>query len=239
MKKDKKKNEKIEGLKAFINKHYILTKEDKGFEPSAIREPLKVATDIGAVGVGTVGGLLPNKVGLFLGLGLLITGRLMKDKTGLLGIVGSSMIGYSVAMAKESSESEETISGLTLGAVKEDVKAKFSRLKENWLHATYLNKIMGDKDQGEESTENTDESIGSIGASDLSALDEIERVVEESVVNTAIKSIQEQEDEDQPLFVDFKDDFESDFETEENQPIEMEQINGFDDEFDHYTMATM
>lgn len=221
MKEDKKKK----GWKAFVDRHY-----GEELAPNKWRKPLKIAGDLGAATIGTIGGTLPKNLGLFLGIGLIITGRLANDKTGLLSIAGSSMLGYSVAMAKENSQAEQTVDGVTSSTVTEGIKAKFSRLKENWLHATYLNKVLGEKAPSEETTEESDQSVGAV---DLSELNQIDRKVEESSVNAEIRRAINQEKE--PLLVAFEDEFEE----KENEPIELHLLKNSDDEFDHFAMATM
>lgn len=185
MKKDKKKKGE-KGLKAFIDKHY-----GEDLKPNKIRMPLKIGADVLSAGTGTAIAAGIGKGSFFLGAGLVVIGRLVNDKTGLLAILGSSIVGYSVAMGKENSDNgEEDLSGVTLGSVQEGIKARFSRLKENWLHATYLNKVVGESDTEDQENESSDESVGAI---DLSTLDQFEKMVEESAVKSEAKRIQNED----------------------------------------------
>ncbi|MBI3133639.1 MAG: hypothetical protein HYZ14_03090 [Bacteroidetes bacterium] len=123
-----------------------------------------------------------------LGLLLIGTGHYFGDKTGLLRITGAACIGYGIAKAKENraSASAAVVEGITLGAIATGAKERLIDLKDNWLKATFLDKLIGPK------TDAPAEDAP-VGAIDLTELDAFETLNKEAAVKYELKKAQQEE----------------------------------------------
>lgn len=144
-----------------------------------------VTAAVGGCGVGALLGVWSPLLGLL----LLGTGHYFGDKTGLLRITGAACIGYGIAKAKENraSASAATVEGITLGSLATGAKERLIDLKDNWLQATFLDKLISKKSE----TPGVEETP--VGAIDLSELDVFENLNKESAVKYEIKKAQKEE----------------------------------------------
>lgn len=125
----------------------------------------------GALAGGLLGAAIGKNSALF-GLGVLVTGNFMGDKTGLYKTIGASMLTYGVAkFLQESGTANKSVQGLS-GT--EGVKERLGKYKDELMSAFYLDKIFKKKSNGTTGTtaaRAADEEDESVGALDLSALD--------------------------------------------------------------------
>lgn len=123
------------------------------------------------VGGALAGGLLGAAIGknaALLGLGVLVTGSFVMDKTGLCKTVGSGMLIYGVSKFLQESGAT-SVQGLS---VTEGVKARLSKYKDELMSAFYLDKIFKKKSSGTSgSAARAIEDDDSVDGLDLSALD--------------------------------------------------------------------
>jgi len=126
----------------------------------------------GALAGGLLGAAIGKNSALF-GLGVLVTGNFMGDKTGLYKTIGASMLTYGIAkFLQESDTANKSVQGLS-GT--EGVKERIGKYKDELMSAFYLDKIFKKKTSGgstgstaARAAEDDDESVGAL---DLSALD--------------------------------------------------------------------
>lgn len=121
----------------------------------------------GALAGGLLGAAIGKNAALF-GLGVLVTGNFVSDKTGLCKTVGSGMLIYGVAkfLQEGGTTSVQGLSGT------ESVKTRLSKYKDELMSAFYLDKIFKKKSSGSSGTAAAraidDDSVDGL---DLSALD--------------------------------------------------------------------
>ncbi len=167
------------------------------------------------------------------------------------------MVGYAVASAGQSTETVDGLAG-----AKEQLKA----LKNNWMRATHLDKVMGTDEAeadeaaaepaasapeqpAEQPAEQTAETVGAIGnASDLSELNVIESKVEESAINQETKKLKA-ETPKRKTFSDLLNDegggkqteesFYGGYESAYDDPQNARGVEGVPDVFDPILMATI
>lgn len=202
MEKDKKKKKKN-----------MLTRYNDAEAKGSVKfTAIKTGVDVVAGSV--VGGGLGALFGIWspiLGLILIGAGHALGDKSGVLRVAGAATMAYGIAKAVEnrSATTEASVNGVSLGSLADGAKGRLINFKDNWLKATFLDKLVSKK---EESTEEGDPTIGAI---DLSELDIIDSMVEDSAINFEMQNIAnedsfEDEDEDE----EFSE--EEDFEEEED-----------------------
>lgn len=120
MKKGKKKKN---GFSGYIDKYNDL--ESKGNIQNTL---LKGLIDLAGVAVGTGLGALAGKNSLFVGIGALLSGHFIGDKTNILRTIGASTVAYGVGKAKEYNSSPEM----------KTPNGRFSDLKGNLLATLYI-----------------------------------------------------------------------------------------------------
>nr|WP_294860132.1 hypothetical protein [uncultured Fluviicola sp.] len=122
----------------------------------------------GALAGGLLGAAIGKNSALF-GLGVLVTGNFMGDKTGLYKTIGASMLTYGIAkFLQESDTANKSVQGLS-GT--EGVKERIGKYKDELMSAFYLDKIFKKKSSGTTAARSAEEDDESVGALDLSALD--------------------------------------------------------------------
>lgn len=143
-----------------------------------------VAAAVAGGGAGALFGVWSPLLGLL----LIGTGHYFGDKTGLLRITGAACIGYGIAKAKENraSASAAVVEGITLGSIATGAKERLIDLKDNWLKATFLDKLIGPK------TDATTQDAP-VGAIDLTELDAFETLNKEAAVKYELKKAQQGE----------------------------------------------
>lgn len=146
-----------------IIKRYIDADGKKNIGVSVMKTSVET---VGAVG-GGFAGALSGVASPFLGFGLILTGHLIGDKTGLLKVAGAGMIGYGIANAMTNRSDAKSASVNGLGAVSGNVKQRMIDFKDNLMHAFYLDKVFK-KDAGATSTS---DDLGSAPYLDTSGLD--------------------------------------------------------------------
>lgn len=130
---------------------------------------IRSGVDLGGALAGGLLGAAIGKGAALLGLGVLITGNFVSDKTGLCKTVGSGMLIYGVSkfFEENGASSVQGLSGT------EGVKARLSKYKDELMSAFYLNKIFKKKSGGTtgsaaRAATDDDDSVDGL---DLSALD--------------------------------------------------------------------
>lgn len=121
-------------------------------------------TGVGLVGASSGAGLaaLIGKFSPILGVVMISAGSYLGDKSGLLAIAGAATLGYGLAKANENRITESTM------------KDRLVTFKNDWLKATYLDKLLKKGESDEEDVE--------IGAIDSSVLDQFQERIKESAV---------------------------------------------------------
>lgn len=124
------------------------------------------------VGGALAGGLLGSAIGknaALFGLGVLVTGNFVGDRTGLYKTIGSGMLAYGVAkFLQDSDTANKGVQGLS-GT--EGVKERLGKYKDELMAAFYLDKVFKKKSDGSDTDTASKGEDESIGALDLSALD--------------------------------------------------------------------
>ena len=131
--------------------------------------------------IGAVGGIWTP----FVGLALLAGGHLLGDKSGILRVVGASMMAYGIAKAQENRAASEAGSVNGLGSLS-GAKDRLLDFKDNFLKAFYLDKLTKKKEDPAAIDETT------MGAIDLSALDAFEDLTKQSAYNFELKRVLEE-----------------------------------------------
>jgi hypothetical protein len=121
------------------------------------------------------------------GLVLIGLGNFLGDKSGLLSIAGAATIGYGLAKAGENRTSENT------------VKDRMVNFKNDWLKATYLDKVFNKGETKEDGVE--------IGSVDSSVLDQFQQRIKESAVKFQMSQMADSPSSD-------------DFDTDDEEEIE-------------------
>jgi hypothetical protein len=133
---------------------------------------IRSGVDLGAALAGGLLGAAIGKYAALFGLGVLVTGNFVGDKTGLYKTVGSGMLVYGVAkVLTEGETANKSVQGLS-GT--EGMKERIGNYKDELMSAFYLDKIFKKKTTGTGSAaarSAADEEDESVGALDLSALD--------------------------------------------------------------------
>lgn len=144
-----------------------------------------VAGAVGGCGVGALLGIWSPLLGAL----LIGSGHYFGDKTGLMRIVGAACIGYGIAKAKENraSASAATVEGITLGSLAGGAKDRLIDLKDNWLQATFLDKLISKK------TDSSTSDNAAVGSIDLSELDVFENLNKESAVKYEVEKASAEE----------------------------------------------
>lgn len=146
-----------------IIQRYIGADGKKNIGVSAMKSGVET---LGAVG-GGFAGAVAGVASPFLGFGLILTGHLIGDKTGLLKVAGAGMIGYGIANAMTNRSDARSASVNGLGAVSGNVKQRMVDFKDNLMQAFYLDKVF--KKAG--SSSSTGDDLGSAPYLDTSGLD--------------------------------------------------------------------
>lgn len=125
------------------------------------------------VGGALAGGLLGAAIGKYaalFGLGVLVTGNFVSDRTGMYKSIGSGMLVYGVAKVLQDGgdTANKSVQGLS-GT--EGVKERIGKYKDELMSAFYLDKIFKKKTDTTTAARMADEDDESVGALDLSALD--------------------------------------------------------------------
>ncbi len=129
---------------------------------------IRSGVDLGGALAGGLLGAVIGKNAALLGLGVLVTGNFVSDKTGLCKTVGSGMLIYGVSkfIQENGATSVQGLSGT------EGVKARLSKYKDELMSAFYLDKIFKKKSGGTAgSAARVIEDDDSVDGLDLSALD--------------------------------------------------------------------
>lgn len=132
---------------------------------------IRSGVDIGGALMGGLLGAAIGKNAALFGLGVLVTGNFMADKTGLYKTVGTGMLTYGVAkFLQESDVANKSVQGLS-GT--ETVKDRLGKYKDELMSAFYLDKIFKKKSDGTTGTTAARTAIedDSVEGLDLSALD--------------------------------------------------------------------
>lgn len=219
MKKRKKKGKKL-----------IQRFNDANAKKNAKVSALKTGVDlVGGVGLGTLLGSVFGVWSPIIGLLAIGTGHALGDQTGIIRIAGASMSAYGLANAIENRNASQasTIEGVSLAGTADGVKNRISKLMDNWKHALYVDKILTSKEKEVITT-----AIEGLGNLDVSELDALERIVENSSeqFNHSQQIPLEAVDYDEE---DYNDDFSEQqyFEDETGETIPIHRtIDGIDDE---------
>ncbi len=201
------------GMLAKIGKKYNKIGENKKWKPWQ-KNTAKTAIDITGAGVGTAGafgtGIISPLIAPVTGIVLLGLGHFLGDKTGVMRVIGASMFGYGLAKVTQKDELDETIDGLTMGAIGAKAKRRLGEFKNEWMKAFFIDKIVKPKS----SQDNL--AIDGFGAIDLSAMDAIEESVKQSAIQHEMNQMESQEqnflenaadeDEDEISFVTIPED---------------------------------
>lgn len=182
MAKNKEKGNGSKGKKMY--ERYVEDSKGK-VGHSAVKMGVEgVAAAVAGGGAGALLGIWSPLLGLL----LLGTGHYLGDRTGLLRITGAACIGYGIAKAKENraAVTAATVEGITLGSLATGAKERLIDLKDNWLQATFLDKLVGKKTEVP-----VDETA--VGAIDLTELDAFENLNKEAAVKYELKKAQEEE----------------------------------------------
>lgn len=163
-------------------KHSKGAKKGKVSVGKAIIKPLSGLT-AGAAGAGF--GALGGSWSPWIGLGLLIAGQLIPDKSRLISIMGASIMSWGIARGMQNRAADEagTVDGFgSLSGAKE----RLTDFKDNLMKAFHLDKLTGSSDESQSSEE---PALGSI---DLGPLDAWEHKTKESAYNFEMRRVQEE-----------------------------------------------
>ena len=197
----KKKSKDKKGKNNLLKKY-----NSKQAKKSGKFTALKTGVDV--LGSAAVAPAIGAGLGIFApvaGLVMLVLGHYLGDKSGILRLTGAATIGYGIAKAKENRmmTNQNFIDG---------AKTRFINLKDDWMQATYLDKLI----KNEPPEENTIEGIGAI---DLSELDAFDKFNEQSAVNFETQRVM---DEDETFLED------EEFQEDELEGVEYEVIEEID-----------
>lgn len=167
MKKRKKKNKKI--LERFNE-----AKAKKNAKVTALKTGVDL---VGGIGLGTALGSVFGVWSPIIGLLVIGTGHILGDQSGIMRVAGASMSAYGLATVIENRTASKTstVEGLSLSGTADGVKNRIAKLMNNWKHALYVDKFLSPKDKETIST-----AIDGLGNLDISELDALERLVENS-----------------------------------------------------------
>lgn len=131
---------------------------------------IRTGMDVGGALAGGLLGAAIGKYAALFGLGVLVTGNFVSDRTGMYKSIGSGMLVYGVAkVLQEGDTANKSVQGLS-GT--EGVKERMVKYKDELMSAFYLDKIFKKKTSGTTTAaRSADEDDESVGALDLSALD--------------------------------------------------------------------
>ncbi|GAB5419161.1 MAG: hypothetical protein Crog4KO_06690 [Crocinitomicaceae bacterium] len=157
---------------------YVGTETKKKFLPSIAKTGIELVAAAAGGGLGAAFGYWSVAAGFAATLG----GHLLGDKTGLIKTVGLSAMVYGIAKGIENSkaDSENSMNGVSLGSVTDGVKSRMVDFKDNLVHAFYLGKLIGEKQ--EEPTKS--EEIGSLNLDTLDVFDDFaDQQIEQQAIN--------------------------------------------------------
>ncbi|GAB5417609.1 MAG: hypothetical protein Crog4KO_25940 [Crocinitomicaceae bacterium] len=177
-----------------------MSKKQKSNKKGSIKEYFKkngkkmaIGTGIdigGAVAGGGLGALVGGKKAFWGGLGTIILGHLIGDKGRIVQSLGVGAAAYGLASVNPfDSNTQQPVNG-TLGAADQGIKERLTTFKDNLLHATFLDKLIGEKSKNEDPN-SEDASIGSI---DVSELDVFENYANEQAYLQALSEEQDNSD---------------------------------------------
>jgi len=132
---------------------------------------IRSGVDIGGALAGGLLGAAIGKNSALFGLGVLVTGNFVGDRTGLYKTIGTGMLTYGVAkfLQESNDAASKSVQGLS-GT--ESVKERLGKYKDELMSAFYLDKIFKKNSDGSDTTTaKTTDGDDSVGALDLSALD--------------------------------------------------------------------
>ena len=163
----KKKNKGLSGTTVASRKKGLLARYNALPEDAAKTKAIKSGVDIlGAIAGGGLGALIGRHAALF-GVGVLVAGNLMKDKSGLARTIGAGMLSYGVAKIVENQAlaKQKSVQGFTLAGAAEGAKERVTQYKDELLSAFYLDRLF-------KKTPSTDgEDSDTVEGLDLSSLD--------------------------------------------------------------------
>lgn len=131
---------------------------------------IRTGMDVGGALAGGLLGAAIGKYAALFGLGVLVTGNFVSDRTGMYKSIGSGMLVYGVAKVFQDGgdTANKSVQGLS-GT--EGVKERIGKYKDELMSAFYLDKIFKKKTDSTTAARMVDEDDESVGALDLSALD--------------------------------------------------------------------
>lgn len=139
----KKKNRGLTGTQAASRKKGILARYNSLPEDAAKTKAIRSGVDIaGALASGALASIIGRNAALF-GLGVLITGNIVKDKSGLCRVIGAGMLSYGVAKVFEniSLNKQKSVQGFTLAGAAQGAKERVTQYKDELLSAFYLDRL--------------------------------------------------------------------------------------------------
>ncbi len=181
--KNKDKKEKKNGKKNVLRR-YNEADAKGGVKITAMKTGVDLLLGVGVgTGLGAVSGIFSPLLGFI----LIGVGHYFGDKSGVLRMAGASAFTYGVARAIENraSASAASVEGISFGAVTEGVKGRLVNLKDNWMHALYIDKLIGAYSTTTEKPEET-----SMGAIDVSVLDVFNDINRKSAINREMRRIE-------------------------------------------------
>lgn len=151
-------------------------------------------------GVGTGLGALLGLWSPVAGLIMIGAGHYFGDKSGVLRVAGAATIAYGIAKAVENraASEESAVNGITMSGVADGAKRRLIDFKNNWLKATYADKLFSKKSEESEQEEDGETTVGAI---DLRALDVFEDMTKQSAIQHELKQLQQEDDLEEEDFL--------------------------------------
>ncbi len=174
--KSKKKSSKKKG-------NLLQKYNSKSAKKSAKFTAMKTGVDV--LGTAAVGPAIGAGLGIFApvaGLIMIAAGHFLGDQSGLLRLTGAATIGYGIAKAR----SNRMRTGQNFV---DSAKDRYIELKDDWMNATYLDKLIKSDNQSETPVEG-------IGAIDLSELDHFERLNQQAAIDFETERVLEEDNDD-------------------------------------------
>ncbi|MBD3638155.1 MAG: hypothetical protein HUJ25_12455 [Crocinitomicaceae bacterium] len=206
MKKKKNKSGK-KGFKKSWNDFWEPgIKHTEGAKKGKISVARAVGKPASVLGAGLAGGAIGALGGIwtpFIGFALMVSGPLLKDKSGLMTTGGAAMMAYGIAKAQENHAAKDAGSVNGTGSLS-GAKDRLLDFKDNFLKAFFIDKLSKKKGDTTAADETT------MGAIDLSQLDALEDLTVRSAYNYEMKRDREAEEEleDYPSYAIATDDTE-------------------------------
>jgi len=132
-----KRKEKKNSLSKYVEKYNKLETKD-----NIQNTLLKGLVDIVGIATGTGLGAIAGKNSKFVGLGAILSGHFLGDKTNVLRVIGASTLSYGIAKAKDFESNPKM----------EHTQERLADLKDNWFATLYI------KMNQEKSKSNTNDS---------------------------------------------------------------------------------